>query len=407
MSELYLDLNKKLFRVVDSLDAIPLESESKLPTEAVIYNRSEKSMLDIVLALNALNTEDVKFIYINSVPDALLDLIFSGLGGIVIEDNTLLYDEEILQYLLEEYTSSSLAKKPAIFQFDVLDKFVKELEAASSEDRVKLLSSSIWSSALDRAMQNVSKVVKTNDEAQLTLANFIDSVSDRLTALGSSLEETSSEITKLYDTIATLKKEKSQNVVSAYPTVPVPLHISNVIYIKEMGNCSYLASFLWSYVDYLRVKKNLRAKVLFVVPRSIGYIQKYDALPRLSQISASSISTTEDMYVTHEPSKEVLDKFFSMGQHVSIVFDRLYQEDIISGARVTKFYACAGFADAQRIKGVLSKNRIFFAMRGAKDSLIIPYFQAYALEGKTESAKKNMYFNNCKDHFKILDATIT
>ena len=114
-------INLKGYIVVDTI------SDVKKDCDVLIYNKSGKvSDMDI---LDILKVKDFveKKIYVSKEPNVLYSAVFKSIGGVVCEDEGVLLDQELLDYLTTEgYEDCNIDN--IVIATKALDKCLKDIQ---------------------------------------------------------------------------------------------------------------------------------------------------------------------------------------------------------------------------------------------------------------------------------------
>ena len=197
------------------------------------------------------------------------------------------------------------------------------------------------------------------------------------------------------------EKNQRSNTPFSYMTVDVPVTVPKVLQIKAYGNCRYLNSFIIAYQNYLKMSKQVNCKVLFIIPKLERNLTRFGEFPRLAVDSISMIDLTSSIYVTFDPKKAVMDKFFSQqGVHTFIVVDLLFGKPLVKGHMVETLAAVSGLGDVDRFG--LDKNKCIFTIDFPAEGIKIPYIPKYMVT-KNEQTRKSLYFQKAKSSFEALD----
>lgn len=374
--------------------------------EVLIFNSCVNTDVDTILEISKAGEVVEKVIYINSNIDSVYFSVFSGINADIYDNEDVIYDEDILDYYVEEYKNTGETVEKPNKDVDKMSEVVKVLGANNESEILEKLKNPMWLKAIESAMQNVETSLVRTDEANVGMVELFSKTSEIIDNLQEGQEKTNQEIKKLSEFMRDLEeKSKSKNQgVFEYPTFKVPNTVPKVLFIKVDSPCTYLLSFLGAYQHYLKMTKQKTSKLLIASPKLKLMIQKYSEITRLSSetIHTRGIDREEiETYVTFEPKSVVLSAFFNMKVDLYIVVDMLYGPPLIEGARVERLDAVNSFTDMQRFK--VDAKRCIISSASPPTCVFIPRIPNYRItegpNGKKQQAslmnKRHKYFETC------------
>lgn len=386
--------------------------------ECIIFHSSTDTLATtITLLRNAFNEKQYNLIYINKELNPILYCIFKTYDADIYDSDEYIQDEGVLSYFVEEYGKTGMELRGATKDLKTIEKSVMELEKASTPQEVeKLLRNDYWVLNLKTAFQELEKMIHRETKVQegVTdgLAEVLEDTVERQT-------EQSSKIIQLEMAINQLKLEKKQlqdslntktmqdkrpNSPFIFPTYNVPLHIDNVLYVKEYSPCRYLNTFLLHYKGYLEKTKQLKVTILYVIPNLKNVTSKY--ISYASRLATDTIDVIDmngsDTFVTYEPTPKVMNAFFSRKADVHIVLDLLYGDNIIKGHMVKEYGAIGSGKDISRYN--ITSKRCFIPILKVEGMINIPHILKYI--NKSWATQQSLYFEKCKGGYDLLDAEL-
>lgn len=383
----------------------------------LIFNNSKDDEVDVILELSKAGEIVEKVIYISQQINALYYGIFAGANADIYDDEGMLLEEEVLNYLVSDYKQTGMTIKPPSDDVETISKFVAAVSKESADSLLKLVNNSIWLQTLKSSVESVETALVRTDQANVSMVEMFNKTSEIIDNLQEGQMRTTEEIEKLSKYLEQVEQTstvKSMNIFD-FPTFQVPNTVPRVLYIRVYSPCKYLFSFVEAYQHYLKMTKQISSKFLIAVPKLKQYIKKYENLARLSSetINQRGIQNQE-LFVTHEPKSQILTAFFNMRADLYIVVDMMFGSALLAGAKVTQYSAVTGLSDIQRY-GVDTK-RCIISGAGLSSNIIIPTISNYAYtnsgNGKSRvpansTVKRTKYFEVCKDKgYKALDTAL-
>lgn len=399
------------FRSVQTLQNIEWDG-----IEALIYNSSKDSDVDTILELTRACNVVPKVIYINKQINSLFYGFFSGAKGDIYEDESLLEDEETLQFLIDDYKKTGMTVKAPNDDFETISTFIANVSKEKVENLEKLVKNNMVLQTLKMSVENVETALVRTDKANVGMVEMFNKTSEIIENLQEGQEKTSTEIAKLSQAIENIESKniggRSMNLFD-FPTFQVPNTIPRVLYVKVYSPCMFLTSFLLAYQHYLTMMKQKSTKFLICVPKLKQYIKKYEQFTRLAMetINQRGIQNNS-IFVTHEPKSQVLNAFFNMKSDIFIVVDMMFGDNLLAGAKIVQYNAISGMSDIKRYN--LQVRNCIMPLSGYSNSIIIPKITSYSLnktpDGKqvqtNDAQKKTKYYEACGERYKILDVAL-
>lgn len=405
------------FKCIQSLQNLEWENVSVL-----IFNSTKDSEVDTILELSKaleLSKEGSaveKIIYINQQINSLYYGLFAGAQADIYNDETMLNDEETLEYLVSDYKNTGMTIKPPKQDVETISKFVATVSKESADSLAKLIKNAVWLQTLQNSVENVETALVRTDDANVGMVEMFNKTSEIIETLQEGQTRTTEEIEKLSKYLEEVEQSSTIKPMNLFdfPTFQVPNTISKVLYIRVFSPCKYLFSFIEAYQHYLKMNKQINSKFLIAVPKLKQFIKKYENLTRLAPetINQRGIQSQE-LFVTHEPKSQILSAFFNMKADMFIVIDMMFGNALLAGAKVVQFGAVTGLSDIQRYS--VDPKRCIISGLGLGSNIIIPSIPNYgymSAAGRTRVAanitnKRTKYFEACKDKgYKHLDLTL-
>lgn len=371
--------------------------------DALIYSSSKDSDVDAILELSKAGEIVKKIIYVNSSLNALFYGLFTGVNADVYNDENMLDDESILDFLVDSYHETGMTVKSVNADVETIAKFIASVSKESAESLDKMLRNPILLKTLESSVQSVEHSLIRTDEANGDMVKMFNKTSDMIQVLKDGQAKTTAEIEKLGRYLDDIENRKGSSTgIMIYPTFTVPNTVKKVLYIEVYSPCQFLNSFILAYRDYLRQAKQVNSKLMFVVPKLKKYITKYSELTRLdAETLAIRNISSNDVFVTFEPKSQVLDAFFSYKADIHIVVDMLYSEPLLKGAKLINLSAVSSLNDIKRFG--LKGSSCILSSQGTATNIVIPKITNYLVtqgrnqktEKATEVTKKHKYFQAC------------
>lgn len=381
--------------------------------ECLIYHSSDDSDLTIVLELSKLKDRVNKIIYINKEINPMYYCVFMGLEADIYDMEEYLDSEDTLLYLIDNYGDTGMTIKSPSSDVETLAKCVATISTNNLEGIQKLLSNDFWVKSLSMAVTGVDTAVTRASTLNISLVEMLNETRVLLDSLQASQEKTAGDLLSVRKMIAELETKDTRGTnLFIFNTCTVPANVRSVMQVKALGHYKYFNSFILAYQHYLGMHRHSRCKLLFVLPKLPIMLQRFGRISRLAMDSIDIINIEKsDTYVTFEPRKAILDKFFSQSKvDLFIVVDLMFGEPIVSGPMVKNYYIVSGISDFDLFKGyrgvnLSSSSKVFFTNKAPAEGLLIPHIQKYG-SNITDTVKKTMYYDSCKDIFAKIDKDV-
>lgn len=371
----------------------------------LVFNSSKDSDFETIRVLSLIKDRVEKIIYINKEISPLFYCIFTGLEADIYDSEEYLSDGSVLGYLVDSYKSTDMTVKSSSSEIERLTKCISDLSNSDMERVQELLGNAYWLKTLNRAVLNVSSSVVRSDKANVQVVSMLEETMHLIKTLEQAQANTTIEIENLKVLVKETEKNERHTKHLLYSKYNVPLTTPKVMYIHAVGPCRYLNSFILSYQDYLKMKRQYTSKILFILPNLNAYRKRYNEAPRISMDSIDLLRIEEhDYFITFEPTKTVLDRFFTQKRvGLFIVVDLTFGDPLIAGSMVEKYYAASSAEDIARFN--LDMKRTFLTYTGPADGpIIIPHIPKYA--SQAHSTRKSSYFDAVKTRFVKLDSVL-
>ena len=387
------------YKCVSSLQNIDWKS-----VDVLIYNRAKDGDVDAILELSKACDVVPVLIYINRQINSLFYGIFAGANGDIYDDEDMLNQEDVLDFLVSDYKKTGMTMKSPSADVETIAKFISSVSMENAEALSKMINNSVLVQTLQNSIKSVETSLVRTDEANEEMIKMFNKTSEIIDVLKSSQDKTTQKIEELSQFLTKVEQSssvKGSNIIN-FPTFQVPNTVQKVFYIQVFSPCRYLVSFISFYQHYLKYQKQVNAKILIAVPRLKQFIKKYEDFTRLAPetINNRGISNNE-IFVTHEPKAQVLSAFFNMKADMYIVVDMMFGEPLLAGAKVNKFSAVTAISDIKRY-GV-DPTKCIISTYGVGQNIVIPRISKYGyinVPGKPFSpelitGKRTKYFDAC------------
>jgi len=382
------------YLVTDTLSNI--DDFSKV--EVLIYHSSMDSLVDVVFILSNLKNQNVKLIYINQSVDPLLYTIFKGLDGDIIDNKEIIYDLDLINFVVDNYKNTGMSVKDTISDVETV---VKSLELLSKSDKDKvldLLKNKFWLKKLDNALANIETSIVRSDKLNKEVVALVEDAKNLVDNLKQWNESTNIELENTLRFLEEMEQKSRVNSPYVYSSYNVPVSVTKVMYIKVYGTCKYLNSFILSYIHYLKNHMGKKVKGLFILPKFKLFLSKFENVARLAPDSVDIMDfNVSDYYITYDPKKIVFDAFFSQNANLYILVDYMFDtEDIVKGYNITKFYAVGGKRDIDKFR--LNPTYCISSLTSYYNCTVIKHIKGYQAE-TSDLIRQQLYFKNMKETY--------
>lgn len=380
--------------VQEVLDMVELDAGE---VEGVVYHTTDESLGEVAVGLTQIKTKVAKLIYIRQEPVAILVNLIHGLEGSIYDNEEMLRDEGVLDYLYEAYGETGMELKKVSKSIEQVDTFISTIISQETTEIEKLKANTLWMQTVEKTIGDMKYSIERSEVADVELVTMLADTIKYVTKIEKEQKTVNKELKetkRVVDEMERRYSEMGQNTAFYFTTYTVPNTVTRVLNVKVYSPCPYLKSFLESYQHYLKMEKQMSSKMLIAIPKLKQVMRKYEGYARLDAetIGYMKVGAVDDVMVTHEPKPCVLDAFFNMRVDVHIVIDLMYGESLIKGPKVNTLNAISGLKDAQ-LYGVKAKDCIL-PLIGTQSSIRIPYIKGFSTE--SETGQKTAYFQECK-----------
>ena len=382
--------------VVPSLEGVVWDD-----VEALVFNKSSDNDVNTIRVLSSLNGVVEKVIYISEEITPLYYCIFTGLGGDIYDTENFMDSVETIEFMVDGYKETGLTVESGDKDIETLAKCVTSI-STSSLDNIKLLvSNNFWMQSFNASVTQVDNALARAKKINIDVLDLLSEVNLLIGSMESSQNKLSEDIQTLKKFVYEKEKEQGPSKPFIFPTYPVNPTVPKVLYIRVLGSCRYLNSYIIAYQNYLKLAKQYNSKILLCAPSLKMNVERYKSMHRLSPDNIKFVDTkSSKLFLTYEPSIKVLNHFFSdKSTQLYIVVDHMLGDDLLSGRNVEKFFALSSVRDVERFN--LRRERTIAPIIGLSEGIIIPHIQKYL--NANESTKMTMYFDKCKDSFGKID----
>lgn len=389
-----VDANIGMYRVFSSVKDIDWSK-----VEAFIYHDCNDTEVDVVFALNAMPDTVAVKIYVNSNINPVLYTTFQRIHGVVYEDESLLEDTESLDYLVENAGTIGNEVQSASDNLGRLNKCIDAIKKADEVVVQQLINNKNWLETLNDVSQEMNNALVLDDKSNENMRAFLNVVQQDIQQLEASQDTTDAELAKLRKQIETMSTK--DRALHAYGVYKLPVTTQPVLYIRCVGDVSYLTTFCEYFISTVKVRQHKQGRLLVIRPSTLVYKLQYRDYHTLEPDTVAlydATHTTDTCFVTYEPVKQVFDKFFSCPANFYIVID--YQQtghNAISSGLPANFKPCiayhsVGMYNRSEHPADIPRSRIFFPAIGLEGANILPYIEGFCTMD-IETRKKALWTN--------------
>ena len=320
--------------------------------EFLVYHESKESSQDKVFYLEKIKDRLGTFIYIcdSRKVDDVIKLLVPGLNGKYFDDEFFLSSEDELFNLvdsIDEITEIAELGGVSVVS-DFLKRYLKDGSSSfdsSSKNYLIAVKEAVklMSEEFDRKNYELIQMSETTTELFSSTAATIAQSSREIAVLKGELSKIS-EIVKQREieraSVESAGVGRGPNI-SFFPQVSY-MKDKRIIRIKEFGRVSYLTSFVLGLRGYLETIKNVRPKLIVVMPKGALLEAMYKDFNWVTQ---STVNDKRNFYnsivFTNHPSSEVISALLNDSDYDTfIVLDRsVYAQNHILNSRGKVFYA--------------------------------------------------------------------
>jgi hypothetical protein len=369
--------------------------------EYLIFNSCKDEDFVVFQSLARLKDSDKKIYYVTESINALYHMLFSGLSADIINEGFIIEEIDSLNLICDAYKEHGLTLTEPFKDSETIIKFIEDAINMDVEELRKLITNDVWKESIRNSVKNVNTNLVRSSRANLAMVDVLTSFLEYTDNIQENNVRLAEEITNVKNMIRELEdNSKPHSSLIQYPTYTVPVKIQKVCYVREYSKCMYLLSFFSAYQHYLKINKSVSAKILLIMPKNKNNAAKYNGITKLASDNLSIIDFSADTFMTFEPKKSVLDKFFGTGCDLYIVLESLGNDKILNGNRVEELGAVNSYSDVKTF-GLQLDKVINSGFVTSNTEYTIPYIKDYV---KTpEIGRKSMYADKCKELYMRFD----
>lgn len=232
-----------------------------------------------------------------------------------------------------------------------------------------------------------------------TATDIFSNTSALIGSMKAEKETLQKTVEKISKSVQESTVKRSSSTVLYYPRIDY-LVPKNIIRVKDIGNCTFLHSFMLGLRLYLSTVKNLRVKLIFIEPIGDYFELRYSEYPWVTVSSLNNKSVYfNDVVFTNCPNKDVLNTLLDDTKDVFIVVDRsLNDNKHILNSRGTVHYAVSSASVMKKLD--IPNTNYFSSLVALPNSLFtIPLFTEYPLES---SARERLYLSELSSAYEKL-----
>lgn len=370
--------------------------------DCLVYHSSTDNAMDAIFTFNNLPDSVKTRIYVNSIIDSLIYRTFISINGVVYTDEQFLDDAESLDYLIENAGNLGCEVIDAADNVDKLSECINTVIESDEETRLQLIKNPNWVQTLNGYMENMRGSVQLALRSNEQMREFLRTVDNYISEMHVKQSNTIAEVEKLRKNLEIYTQK--QSTLHAFGTYKPTVLTKPILYMRCAGDVQYITTFLLCLQQYIKTTKRSKSKLLIVRTPQYNYLSHYSDFYKLDANTVKyydAVNNPREVFVTFEPVKTVMDKFFSLEADFYIVIDFLQNNKPIleSTANVVDCmaYSSIGYYENTNINTKkIAKNRTFFAQRGVEGTNIIPYIAEFE-HNMNERQKNTLMFKYTKD----------
>lgn len=359
--------------------------------EFLVYHKSNESREEKVDYLTKLKDKVGTLIYIRGgdAVEQAVKIIVEGSGGRYFDDEFFLESSEELSSLINSLDEvTALAEMGGVnVVSDFFNRYLQNGSTGFNAGYLEIVKTAV-SSMIDEYKQKDLELIQLSETATEIFSNS-----------ASILSKVESERENLQNMVKSLESAKQSATFSNsgssipnllfFPRVNYPKE-KTIIRIKELGNCSYLTSFMLGFRLYLERIKYLKPKLIFIYPIGSMYEQWYKEYKWVTQKSYKTMAGYNNIVFTNFPSKDVIVKLLDDTDYDTfIVVDRLKadQEHLVNSKGTVK-YAISGNSVLTDVRPAIKPSSCFSSNKKVEGTLFtINYIEDYPTEVEQRERK--------------------
>ena len=370
--------------------------------EFLVYNKSPETQDQKVEYLTKLRERVGTLVYVRNKEnmEQAIQLIVVGSDGKYVDDEFFLESSEELDGLitsLDEVTAIVSLGGVSVLS-DFFNRYLKEGSSGFNANYLKVVKN---------AVQEMIAGYRQKDMEIVQLSTTATEIFSNSTEI---LAKIRAEQAKLQESVLKLEDSRDVSVPAMgvgipsmvfFPTVSY-LKDKNIIRVKDIGNCSYLTSFMIGFRLYLEKVKYARPKLIFIVPVGVQYEKLYSDFNWVTSSNHRAMSGYYNPVVfTNYPTKDVITRLLDDADYDTfIVIDRLLSSNthILKSRGLDVKYAVNGVNVLDKFK--LKASQCFSSIRELKGGLFtIPVYPDYPQD---IDQRERLYMRNCEAFYEIL-----
>lgn len=374
--------------------------------DTIILHSAKESDFNIGVIISDLHTTvgNLRFIYINEHPNAVIRMCVQGVQGYFYEDEFYLDDEDELLALLDDLDdmnsdeNNSNDNELALItksNFDIIFDFMKSF--ARGEKRVN---TPIYQEQVNEAITQLSLITQEQNTQLTSMGATAMDIFARASSMMNKMQEMSAQFDKQLESIHTDKGQQRPMLsasISYFPPVKVMSNVK-ILSIKEYTPCRYLISYLLAYKHWLHIVHGKSVRLIIVTGNLVTSNLKYSDLGSIIDSSNTSASLksmlSKDVLILKSPKKEIINSILAIPYDLTIVVDKMYNNGFIVDGKVTKLNAVSGVSDLDTFK--LRKEETIFSTNPVKGG----FTTILSINNipKEVNGKLSAYMQMCKDN---------
>lgn len=362
--------------------------------DSLVFHSSVDNAMDVVFTLNNLPDNVKTRIYVNSILDSLVYRTFTSINGVIYTDEQFLDDAESLDYLIDNVGILGCEFNDTENSVNKLSECINTVINSDENTRLQLIQNRNWVQTLNDCMDQTKGAVQIAIQSNVQMRDFLKTVDNYISEMHVRQSTTVAEVEKLRKNLEIYTQK--QSTLHAFGTYKPVVLTKPIIYIRCIGDINYLTTLMLCFQQFMKTTKQRKSKLLLVRTQQYNYLARYNEFYRLDTGSVKlydPVNSPRDVFITFEPVKTVMDKFFGLETDFFIVIDFLQNNKplIENTANVTDCLAYGSigyYENTSTNPKKLAPNRLFFTQRGIEGSNIIPYISEF--DHSLADRQKNM-----------------
>lgn len=375
--------------------------------EALIIHKTSEDPSDFATHLSTIKENGLdKLVYISNPENKqdIIEMFVIGNGGIVLEDEFFLEDEDVLKTSLGVSEGNNLS---IVSGLNVIDNFVSKYINSNGDSPVP----QGYLKVVQSASIQLAKEFENKTAQVLKISQEASEVIEEVATNNNEILKQNKEAQKSLQELSNIAKEirggtGGSGGAAFYPMVSY-LKEKDIVRIKDIGNTPYLRSFVHGLHSYADGVLHKRCKLIVIMPVGGLYQMMYDKFKWITKENYKDRSLySQNIVYTNHPSKTVLEQLLNDNTYslfIVVDFTTNSNKHILNTRRsrsVRYAFASGRYIESIKKDTSITEFKYFTSIKEYEGNLFtIPYLEL----PKDTFSRVNLYLRECAQSYdKIL-----